>query len=264
MQRFFPTLLRGDASATENDESGKGLRRAHTLETMAESGSTPSGDEGSAPIARSKTVPGITSTDLGAEYPVELKVCNTFLHFPKANRPESWDDCLALRQVRSAPGSRQFDEHGPGGGCTVPEETEEPRQARAVLDLSSMLSKQFGMSTAAPPPTEPRADGYYQSCSQQMLYHKPEEPKLGSLDIPTVGSAAHDLGQCKPCAFVWKGDGCSNGVQCPFCHLCDPGEKKRRAKDKKMHIRSQRTNNCGGGQGFSGGRLQQTFRNMFS
>lgn len=262
MQRFFPTLLRGELSTTEPDEFGKGLRRAQTLETMVESGSTPSGDEGSGPIARSRTVPGLTSTDLGEEYPVELTVRNTFLHFPKANRPESWEDCLALRQVRSAPGSRVY-EDGSGEGSNLPDASEEPRQARAVLDLSSMLSKQLGMVAVAPPAEDPKADGYSQSYPQQLSYHKPQELELGSPEMPTVGSAGHNHGQCKPCAFVWKGDGCGNGVQCPFCHLCDPGEKKRRAKDKKLQIRTQRSND-GGGKSFGSGRLQQTFRNMFS
>jgi len=58
------------------------------------------------------------------------------------------------------------------------------------------------------------------------------EPVLGSLDCPTVGSQAHQLGACRPCAFMFT-KGCNNGVLCPFCHLCDPAERKRRAKDKR-------------------------------
>mmetsp|Transcript_31399 Transcript_31399/g.85184 ORF Transcript_31399/g.85184 Transcript_31399/m.85184 type:complete len:299 (-) Transcript_31399:93-989(-) len=54
---------------------------------------------------------------------------------------------------------------------------------------------------------------------------------LGSPDCPTIGSRGHPL-QCKPCAFVFKG-GCSNGLECRFCHLCMPGEKKRRKKERK-------------------------------
>lgn len=55
---------------------------------------------------------------------------------------------------------------------------------------------------------------------------------LGMPPVPTVGSAGHLLGMCKPCAFVFKG-GCANGVECTFCHLCEPGEKKRRKKESK-------------------------------
>jgi hypothetical protein len=50
---------------------------------------------------------------------------------------------------------------------------------------------------------------------------------LGSDQLPTVGSVGHYLHKCKPCAFVYK-KGCTNGTECQFCHLCEPGEKRRR------------------------------------
>lgn len=55
---------------------------------------------------------------------------------------------------------------------------------------------------------------------------------LGSAALPTVGSSEHAAGRCKPCAFVFK-DGCASGVNCKFCHLCAPGEKKRRKKVRR-------------------------------
>mmetsp|Transcript_18699 Transcript_18699/g.51317 ORF Transcript_18699/g.51317 Transcript_18699/m.51317 type:complete len:266 (+) Transcript_18699:81-878(+) len=55
---------------------------------------------------------------------------------------------------------------------------------------------------------------------------------LGSPEVPTVGSQGHIFGNCKPCAFVYKG-GCASGVECKFCHLCPPGEKKQRKKERK-------------------------------
>merc|ERR1719401_1155146 len=57
------------------------------------------------------------------------------------------------------------------------------------------------------------------------------EPELGSPEMPTVGSAGHRSGTCKPCAF-YHTKGCGNGVGCGFCHLCPAGEKKRRQKEK--------------------------------
>jgi len=62
---------------------------------------------------------------------------------------------------------------------------------------------------------------------------------LGSPALPTVGSQGHRQGRCKPCAFAWKGAGCQGGVDCPFCHLCDPEEKKRRRKAKFAQRRSR-------------------------
>jgi len=66
--------------------------------------------------------------------------------------------------------------------------------------------------------------------------HRLEDPdvtlKLGSPELPTVGSASHRLGLCKPCAFVFTA-GCQSGINCQFCHLCEQGEKKRRKKEKR-------------------------------
>merc|ERR1712232_820114 len=66
-----------------------------------------------------------------------------------------------------------------------------------------------------------------------------KEPQVGSPELPTVGSIGHHAGNCRPCAFMWKGSGCSNGVDCPFCHLCDRNEKKRRQKEKKQALKAQ-------------------------
>lgn len=52
-----------------------------------------------------------------------------------------------------------------------------------------------------------------------------------SMALPSIGSRGHHLLQCKPCAFVGK-KGCTSGADCKFCHLCEPGEKKRRRKQR--------------------------------
>jgi len=52
------------------------------------------------------------------------------------------------------------------------------------------------------------------------------------VELPSKGSALHPWGACKPCAFVFE-VGCANGVNCQFCHLCEPGEKKRRKKERR-------------------------------
>lgn len=59
----------------------------------------------------------------------------------------------------------------------------------------------------------------------------PEGPVLGSPGFPSRGSALHKWGVCKPCAFVDQAL-CKNGVDCQFCHLCKPGERKRRKKER--------------------------------
>jgi hypothetical protein len=60
------------------------------------------------------------------------------------------------------------------------------------------------------------------------------------LGLSSVGSAGHSAGTCKPCAFIWK-DGCASGANCQFCHLCPPGEVKRRKKDKTTYRKMARS-----------------------
>jgi len=58
----------------------------------------------------------------------------------------------------------------------------------------------------------------------------------------SVGSVAHTLGECKPCAWFWRPQGCSNGFECRHCHLCPSGEVRARRKHKvSMSRRRQST-----------------------
>lgn len=57
------------------------------------------------------------------------------------------------------------------------------------------------------------------------------QASMGTVEV-SKGSALHAVGACKPCAFVFQ-DGCANGADCEFCHLCDPGERKRRKKERR-------------------------------
>lgn len=56
-------------------------------------------------------------------------------------------------------------------------------------------------------------------------------------DYPSEGSALHGTGNCRPCAWFWKGSGCQNGKECKHCHLCDAGEIQRRRKMKQAMMR---------------------------
>lgn len=58
-------------------------------------------------------------------------------------------------------------------------------------------------------------------------------PEVGDPEMPTVGSVQHDTGRCKPCAFVWKEVGCNSGVNCLYCHICGPSERRRRKKQQR-------------------------------
>lgn len=51
---------------------------------------------------------------------------------------------------------------------------------------------------------------------------------------------AHIKGDCRPCAyFVHKGDGCRWGEECRFCHLCPPGNLKKKKKEKVKALKQR-------------------------
>lgn len=69
-----------------------------------------------------------------------------------------------------------------------------------------------------------------------------EAPPLSTNDDggPTAVElmAAHAAGKCTPCNYYWyKADGCRQGDDCKFCHLCPKGEIKRRKKEKVRMLR---------------------------
>lgn len=99
----------------------------------------------------------------------------------------------------------------------------------SLLQQSSILDAAFAAAGAAPP-----AAAWAPEPAEAL-----PEAELGSLAYPTLGSQGHRFGTCTPCAFVFT-KGCGNGVQCPFCHLCEPDERKKRAKDKRSAKRSAR------------------------
>jgi len=69
----------------------------------------------------------------------------------------------------------------------------------------------------------------------------PEQMELLGTDaLPTLGSANHYRGKCKPCAFAYKEGGCTSGVNCVFCHLCDSEERRRRRKEKAGQRRARK------------------------
>jgi len=59
----------------------------------------------------------------------------------------------------------------------------------------------------------------------------------GKMPGPSIGSASHGTGGCRPCAWYWKPDGCQNGENCMHCHMCPAGEIKTRKKARLASLR---------------------------
>lgn len=87
-----------------------------------------------------------------------------------------------------------------------------------------------------PPPLPMRSVGIRE---RVLRFNRPRDVSLlaGMPEpVPSEGSRGHQMGNCRPCAFIWKDEGCANGTSCPFCHLCPPGERRIRKKERKMLI----------------------------
>jgi len=63
-------------------------------------------------------------------------------------------------------------------------------------------------------------------------------PLPSNMSSPSVGSALHAIGKCKPCAWFHKPQGCSNGDACMHCHICDKAELQNRRKAKINEIKA--------------------------
>lgn len=72
---------------------------------------------------------------------------------------------------------------------------------------------------------------------------RPLPPHVTPLDRrgpeTSLGSVDHENGDCRPCAWFWRPQGCNNGQDCRHCHLCDQGEVKLRRKSKLGALRKQ-------------------------
>merc|ERR1711879_426602 len=76
---------------------------------------------------------------------------------------------------------------------------------------------------------------------QQSPPGLPEMPKptTGLQGLPSIGSWDHHLGTCRPCAYFGE-RGCESGASCQYCHICPPGELKRRQKIRRSAQRRMR------------------------
>jgi len=102
----------------------------------------------------------------------------------------------------------------------------------------------FAMASMVPGPVErqdvlspPLYEVGHVNMQHSWVPPPPARPALGSVELPSVGSALHLSGRCKPCAFLHT-KGCASGLSCTFCHLCEPGEKKLRQKEKVQRVRT--------------------------
>jgi hypothetical protein len=58
------------------------------------------------------------------------------------------------------------------------------------------------------------------------------------VEYPSLGSAAHESGSCRPCCFFDRGI-CRLGAECKHCHYLHPGSLKRKGKKGRARQRAR-------------------------
>merc|ERR1711972_636886 len=79
---------------------------------------------------------------------------------------------------------------------------------------------------------EPASDSPPVLCLVDAL----SDADVRSVPSPSIGSQSHGLGNCRPCSFFHTRC-CENGDLCAFCHVCAPGERKKRLREHRISRR---------------------------
>jgi len=200
---------------------------------------------------------------LAVDYPVALRIRNTFID-TSSQRSPSLEAFYREREVSTCPSSHigrltgLFDRMALGPG---PQEVGSPSErqhatAQAALPTgagpSSSTTRILSLAEALggapevwagerPAQPGPPAVGLPSlgGGGKPPPFAGVAAERRAELGLPSAGSAGHWAGLCKPCAFVHT-SGCAVGRECQFCHVCEPGEKKRRRKEKLERIRATR------------------------
>jgi len=213
------------------------------MEIGAESRSTSAGSRESGrnnlPVPGNATCP--RSLELpDYEYPVPFVIRNTFIE-TKVGRPESLDEFYEERRIHSCPAA-EFESQGLGSKALEPDPLRRALTTGAHALMTKVSGCVAGFWADAEQSNATGFEGHINSHGQMprvlMLSEALPQPDL-TYECPTVGSAGHYNGTCKPCAFLYT-KGCQNGMQCEFCHLCPPTEKRRRQKEKQAMFREMR------------------------
>eukprot|EP00927_Polykrikos_kofoidii_P056279 TRINITY_DN50430_c0_g1_i1.p1 TRINITY_DN50430_c0_g1~~TRINITY_DN50430_c0_g1_i1.p1 ORF type:complete len:437 (+),score=59.90 TRINITY_DN50430_c0_g1_i1:54-1313(+) len=120
-------------------------------------------------------------------------------------------------------------------------------------DYISWASQRYDVcayTSAASATDGARADGVTSRCRRPepvLVEEVSDEEDLDALVPPpgsvllahvaSRGSVLHGTGKCRPCAWFWKPQRCTNYQDCGYCHQCPQGELKSRKKSKVAAMR---------------------------
>jgi len=99
-----------------------------------------------------------------------------------------------------------------------------------------------GLPATAPPefpetPPPQLSENFDEVQEEETVPHWVRVPLVENL--PSIGSAGHHAGNCRPCAHHWRVGGCSKGKACAFCHACGEGAFCKDKRVKVMKLRGE-------------------------
>mmetsp|Transcript_25128 Transcript_25128/g.77511 ORF Transcript_25128/g.77511 Transcript_25128/m.77511 type:complete len:327 (+) Transcript_25128:73-1053(+) len=180
-------------------------------------------------------------------------VRNTFIEV-RNKRAASLEDFYQERLARSCPATRAGSMDAADGACglglvamAAQRLTRETATEPAVLSLATLVAAAQGAAkpgkgpSAVPVSTAPEPEVRVVRLADVL--RGPRADGRGVQDscppgLPSIGSAGHCVGECKPCAFVHS-KGCTSGKACRFCHLCESGVAKQRKRELRRRGRAQ-------------------------
>lgn len=105
-----------------------------------------------------------------------------------------------------------------------------PLDASPAVPWYESSCRSLQQSLLLPPPPPP--DVAPVNAAVLRLAEAVAPPELGTPALPSIGSLLHYKRECKPCTFFHT-RGCENKEDCQYCHLCGPGEKKKRLRAQR-------------------------------
>lgn len=153
-----------------------------------------------------------------------VPVKNTFIHY---DLPDRWVPQSRRRRCKSSPAVLSTTAVHANADTVIPgEEDDEEQEKQAFFATLSAMEKQRSWADES---TD--AEGS-------------EELGMGG-ELPSPSSAekllAHDNQTCKPCAYFYlKDDGCRQGDDCEYCHLCSLDDLRTKKRSVKREARCQK------------------------
>jgi hypothetical protein len=162
-------------------------------------------------------------------------VKNTFVHLEDDTPPWGPRTSSAPAALQCGFGDEVFDQ---ASGALVKEETDDEKLAdAAVRDVTSAVIAGLEFERCEASAVQMQCDnvdvtseGIGAQCAEMSM------AVASPACLPSLGSIWHNEGRCRPCAHVWRAEGCANGRSCTFCHVCDEESFRcfrRRCRAKK-------------------------------